>query len=42
MALDFAVAAASQPNQVDDALMARMKQHWSDAQIVEIAGAVAF
>lgn len=40
-ALDFAVAAASQPNRVDDALMARMKQHWSDAQIVEIAGAVA-
>lgn len=41
VALDFAVAAASQPNRVDDALMTRMKQHWSDAQIVEIAGAVA-
>jgi uncharacterized peroxidase-related enzyme len=40
-ALDFAIAAASQPNRVDDALMARMKRHWSDAQIVEIAGAVA-
>jgi uncharacterized peroxidase-related enzyme len=40
-ALDFAVAAASQPNRVDDALMAHLKQYWSDAQIVEIAGAVA-
>ena len=40
-ALDFAVAAASQPNRVDDALMHRVKQHWSDAQIVELAGAVA-
>lgn len=41
VALDFAVAAASQPNRVTDELFARMKQHWSDAQIVEIAGAVA-
>jgi uncharacterized peroxidase-related enzyme len=40
-ALDFAVAAASQPNWVDDALMHRVKQHWSDAQIVELAAAVA-
>jgi uncharacterized peroxidase-related enzyme len=41
VALDFAVAAASQPNQADQALFERMKKHWSDAQIVEIAGAVA-
>lgn len=40
-ALDFAVAAASQPNAVTDELMARLKRHWSDAQIVELAGAVA-
>jgi alkylhydroperoxidase family enzyme len=40
-ALDFAVAAASQPNTVTDELAARVKQHWSDAQIVELAGAVA-
>jgi alkylhydroperoxidase family enzyme len=40
-ALDFAVAAASQPNTVSDELVARVKQHWSDAQIVELAGAVA-
>lgn len=40
-ALDFAVAAASQPNAATDELFERMKRHWSDAQIVEIAGAVA-
>lgn len=41
VALDFAVAAASQPNAVSDELFDRMKRHWTDAQIVEIAGAVA-
>jgi alkylhydroperoxidase family enzyme len=40
-ALDFAVAAAAQPNAVTEEMFARMKQYWSDAQIVEIAGAVA-
>ncbi len=40
-ALDFAVAAAAQPNAVSDELMARLKQHWSDEQIVEMAGAVS-
>ncbi|MCB2069105.1 MAG: carboxymuconolactone decarboxylase family protein, partial [Ottowia sp.] len=33
--------AASQPNDVDDALFARMREHWSEAQIVEILGVVA-
>jgi uncharacterized peroxidase-related enzyme len=41
VALDFAVAAASQPNGVTEELTARMQKHWTDAQIVEIAGAVA-
>lgn len=41
VALDFAVAAASQPNAVTDELFERMKRHWTDAQIVEIMGAVA-
>lgn len=40
-ALDFAVAAASQPNAVTDELFERLKRHWTDGQIVEIAGAVA-
>ena len=41
VALDFAVAAASQPNAVTDELFERLKQHWTDSQIVELAGAVA-
>lgn len=40
-ALDFAIAAASQPNAVTDDMFARLKQHWTEAQIVELAGAVA-
>src|SRR3954470_8855860 len=40
-ALDFAVAAASQPNAVTDAMFARLRQHWTETQIVEIAAAVA-
>lgn len=41
VALDFALAAASQPNAVTDALFARLRAHWSEAQIVEILGVVA-
>ena len=41
VALDFALAAASQPNAVTDELFARMKQHWSETQIVEIVGVIA-
>ena len=40
VALDYALAAGSVPNAVDEALMVRMKQHWSDDQIVEILGAI--
>ncbi|QKK01751.1 MAG: carboxymuconolactone decarboxylase family protein [Pseudomonadota bacterium] len=39
-ALDFALAAGSVPNGVDEALMRRLRQHWSDDQIVEILAAV--
>ena len=39
-ALDFALAAGAVPNDVDDKLMSRMKEHWSDDQIVQILGAV--
>lgn len=41
VALDFAIAAASQPNAVTDQMFDNMKRHWTQAQIVEIAGAVA-
>lgn len=40
-ALDFAVAAASQPNAVTDDLLERTKKHWNEGQIVELAAAVA-
>jgi alkylhydroperoxidase family enzyme len=41
VALDFAIAAASQPNDVSDELFEKMKRHWTEGQIVEIAGTVA-
>jgi alkylhydroperoxidase family enzyme len=39
-AIDFALAAASQPNEVDDALFARLRDHWSEGQVVEILGVI--
>ncbi len=42
VALDFAIAAASVPNAVDDALFARLKACWSDDDIVEIAAVVSY
>ena len=39
-ALDYALAAGSVPNAVDDEIMQRMKAHWSEQQIVQILGAV--
>ena len=41
VAIEFAIAAASQPNDVTDELMDRMKQHWTEGQIVEIAATVS-
>lgn len=41
VALDFAIAAASQPNVVTDELFERMKRHWTEGQIVEIAATVS-
>lgn len=39
-ALDYALAAGAVPNAVDEPLMDRMKQHWTENQIVEILGAI--
>lgn len=39
-ALDYALAAGSVPNGVDEAIMDEMKKYWSEDQIVEILGAV--
>ena len=41
LAMDFALAASSQPNAVTDASFAELQQHWSDNEIVEILGVVA-
>lgn len=40
-ALDFAVAASTVPNGVDEQLQARLREHWDDGEIVEILGVVA-
>lgn len=39
-ALDFALAAGSVPNAVDEDIMAAMKVYWDEKQIVQILGAV--
>jgi uncharacterized peroxidase-related enzyme len=41
VALDFAIAAASVPNGVTDAMFAEMRKHWSESQIVEIVAVIA-
>jgi uncharacterized peroxidase-related enzyme len=40
-ALDFAIAAASVPNGVTEAMFAQMRKHWSEGQIVEIVAVIA-
>jgi uncharacterized peroxidase-related enzyme len=40
-AFEFAIAAASVPNAVDDAVAARLHEHWTDDEIVELLGVVA-
>lgn len=40
-AFEFALAASSVPNAVDDAVSDEMKQHWDEGEIVEILGVVA-
>ncbi len=42
VALEFAVAAAAQPNGVTDELFERLKQHWSEGQVVEIVSVISF
>ena len=41
LALDFALAASSQPNAVTDEQFAALRTHWSEGEIVEILGVVA-
>lgn len=39
-AMDFALAAASVPNRVDDELFARLRAHWAEGEIVELLAAI--
>ena len=41
-ALDIAVAAAAQPNEVTDEMFDQAKKHWSEGQIVEIVAVISF
>lgn len=41
LALDFSLAAASQPNAVTDSQFVELQRHWSDGEIVEMLGVVA-
>ena len=41
VALEFALAAAQQPNAVTDELFAGLRRHWGEEEIVEILGVVA-
>ena len=40
-AFEFALAASSVPNAVDETIAAELRRHWSDDEIVEILGVVA-
>ena len=40
-ALDFAVAASTVPNAVDEPIMANLRQYWDDGEIVEILGVIS-
>lgn len=39
--LDFALAAGAVPNGVDEEVMAPMREHWSDDEIVELLAAIS-
>ncbi len=40
-ALDFALAASVVPNAVDHSLESRLREHWTDGEIVELLGVIA-
>ncbi|MEW7991717.1 MAG: carboxymuconolactone decarboxylase family protein [Candidatus Thiodiazotropha sp.] len=40
IALDFALAAASQPNDVTDELFAELRRHWSEEAVVEMLAVI--
>lgn len=42
VALDLAIAATRQPNEVTDEMFENAKRHWNEGQIVEIVALVSF
>jgi alkylhydroperoxidase family enzyme len=42
IALEYAIAAASQPNDVTDELFANLLQHWTEGQVVEITALISY
>lgn len=40
-ALDFAIAASTIPNAVDDAIADKLRKHWDEGEIVEMLGVIA-
>ncbi len=41
VALDFAMAAGQVPNEVDEEVMAALREHWTDDEIVELLAAIS-
>lgn len=41
IAIEFTIAASAQPNEVTDELFARMREHWTEGEVVEITGVIA-
>lgn len=41
VAFDLALAGAAQPSAIDEALVARVRAHWDDGEIVELMGVIA-
>lgn len=42
VALEYAIAAASQPNAVTDELFAELLRHWAEGQVVEITALISY
>ncbi len=40
-ALDFAVAASTVPNAVDNTIIENLRQHWAEGEVVEILGVIS-
>ena len=42
VAIEYAIAAASQPNGITDELFAQLLQHWTEGQVVEITALISY